>query len=367
MTDVVIAHQTITEGDAIGHDIMGMYDTLTELGYNTSLYTEYSFGRSSQLRQSSSQLRGILGKEDTILIYHHSIHWEAGEKAISNFRGKIIFRYHNITPPDFFRSFSDSHYYKCSMGIEQTKRLINRHKNAVWWSASEFNNTDLKEMGLEPNKCVVVPPFNVVEELDGVEPNFNLIDLIIDNKNNNVLFVGRVAPNKGHTHLIETINAYKNMFDSNVHLWIVGALDNDNSRLYNEHLKAQIRKNGLDDDITFLGKQPIENLKAYYLGCDEFLCTSEHEGFCVPIIEAQKLMLPVITLGNTALSETVGKNQIVLKNMNYDYAASAVFTLYTEEKIRKFCRKYGLINYDSRFTNAVIKERFVSALNNFLR
>jgi glycosyltransferase involved in cell wall biosynthesis len=367
MTDVVIAHQTIAEGDAIGHDIMGMYDTLTELGYNTSLYAEYSFGRSSHLRRSLSQLKGILGKEDTILIYHHSINWEAGEKAISNFNGRTIFKYHNITPPDLFRSFSDLHYHSCSLGIEQTKRLIDGHKNAIWWGDSEFNNADLKKMGLESNKYVVVPPFNLIDELDRVEPNFKVINSIIDNKKNNVLFVGRVAPNKGHTHLIKTINAYKKMFDSNVHLWIVGALDNDNSRLYNEHLKALIRNYGLDNDITFLDKQPIENLKAYYLGCDEYLCTSEHEGFSVPIIEAQKLMLPVITLGNTALSETVGKNQIVLKNMDYDYAASALFTLYTEEKIRKFCRKHGLINYESRFTNAIIKEKFISTLNNFLR
>jgi glycosyltransferase involved in cell wall biosynthesis len=212
----------------------------------------------------------------------------------------------------------------------------------------------------------VVPPFNVIDELDGIEPNFNLIDSIVNNKKNNILFVGRVAPNKGHMHLIETINAYKNMFDSNVHLWVVGALDTDNCKLYNEQLSALIKKHGLDNDITFSGKQPIENLKAYYLACDEFLCTSEHEGFCVPIIEAQKLMLPVISLGGTALSETVGKNQIILKNTDYDYAASALFTLFTDENIRKFCRNYGLINYNSRFTNAAIKEQFIYALNDFM-
>jgi glycosyltransferase involved in cell wall biosynthesis len=364
MTDVVIAHQTIAEGDAIGHDIMGMYDALNELGYNASLYAEYCFGRPCQLRRSSSKLRSILSKDDTILIYHHSIHWEAGEKVISKFKGKVIFKYHNITPPDFFRKFSDLHYYRCSRGIEQTKRLIEEHKNAIWWADSKFNNADLTRIGLEPDKCVVVPPFNLIDELDAIEPNFDLIDSLISNKKNNVLFVGRVAPNKGHTHLIETINAYKNTFDSNIHLWIVGALDNDNSRPYNDHLKNLIKEHGLDNDITFLDKQPIENLKAYYLGCDEFLCASEHEGFCVPIIEAQKLNLPVIIFWNTALSETVGRNQIVLKSRDYNYAASALYTVYTEEKIRKFCRKYGFFNYESRFKNSAIKEIFISALNN---
>lgn len=365
MTDVIIAHQTIVEGDAIGHDIVGMCQTLSELGYNTRLYAEYCFERISHLKLSSSQLRSMLGKEDTILIYHHSIHWESGEKAISNFKGRLIFRYHNITPPEFFLGFSDLDYCKCSSGIKQTERLIVKHQNAIWWGASEFNIKDLQKLGLSPKKCLVVPPFNVIDELDDIEPNFNLIYSIINNEKNNILFVGRVAPNKGHIHMMETINAYKRMFDSNVHLWIVGSLDNDNCSRYNSKLRGLIEKHGLDNHITFVGKQPIENLKAYYLACDEFLCLSEHEGFCVPIIEAQKLMLPVITFGGTALSDTAGENQIILKKMDYNYAASALFTVFSEKGVRRFCQKNGLNNYNSRFTNAAIKEKFVSALKAF--
>ena len=131
MTDVIIAHQTIVEGDAIGHDIVGMCQTLSELGYNTRLYAEYCFERISHLKLSSSQLRSMLGKEDTILIYHHSIHWESGGKAISNFKGGLIFKYHNITPPDFWAS--RIWIIKCSSGIKQTERLIVKHQNAIWW------------------------------------------------------------------------------------------------------------------------------------------------------------------------------------------------------------------------------------------
>ncbi len=360
MENIIIAHQTITDGDAIGHDIMGMYDLFTSLGYKVYICGEYCFEH-----LKSAQIKPINIKQfsvDDLLIYHHSIHWKEGERLLSNFKGKIIFRYHNITPPYYFRGFSDIHYQKCLQGIEQTKAFINLYNNSLWLGASEFNCLELHDHGLNPKMSLVVPPFNLLDNLKDVYPNFRVIDELIGSYENNVLFVGRVAPNKGHYHLIKTIKTYKDMYDSKIHLWIIGALDN-NCRPYNEYISKLILKSGLGKNISMTGKVSIEDLKAYYLACDEFLCMSEHEGFCVPLIEAQKMLLPVITYGGSALEETAGKNQIVMNDFDYEFAAAALYTIFSDEKVRTFCNIHGIQNCTSRFSSNVIKNKFISALN----
>jgi len=358
---IAIAHQTIADGDAIGNDIIGMYYTLINEGYNVGLISEHSSDILKKYQMSSANVDNFIEITDSLLIYHHSIHWEFGETLLERFKGKIIFKFHNITPPQFFKDFSSIHYEKCRQGIEQTRRFINEYKDSVWWGDSSFNSTQLRQIGLKHDEIITVPPFNRLDAIEKIEPNYKIIDDLIKNNANNVLFVGRVAPNKGHIHLINIIKEYKENYDSNIHLWILGPIDHNHLKIYLNKLSILIKKYGLDRNISFVDKKPEIDVKAYYLGCDEFLCMSEHEGFCVPIIEAQQLMLPVITFGGTALSETTGKNQIILDSFDYAFAASALFTLYTDEKVRKFCKKHGRINVDSKFSSEKIKKQFMSA------
>ena len=362
MANIIIAHQTITDRDAIGHDILGMYEALIEQGHDVYACCEYCLGKAKYLPTASSVNKNLFKDKDSIIIYHHSIFWEEGDKILSEFKGRKFFKYHNITPSEYFIDFSDINYQKCKDGIEQTKRLVRRFKDSHWICDSEFNRQDLFRHGLRSDRCSIVPPFNVLEDLEKQEPNFQLIESLIDNNSNNVLFVGRVSPNKGHIHLINTIKRYKDIYDSNIHLWVVGSMDR-NSQKYNNGLNKMIEKYKLEDDITFTDSQPIENLKAYYLACDEFLCFSEHEGFCVPIIEAQKMMLPVVTYAESALTDTVGKNQIILNDLDYTFAASALYTIYKEEKIQDFCRHNGMLNVNRRFSNDVIKDKLLKYMD----
>jgi glycosyltransferase involved in cell wall biosynthesis len=357
---IAIAHQTITDGDAIGNDIMGMYNTLIDEGYNVGLLSEYSADSLKKYQMNSASTNNFFETPDSILIYHHSIYWEFGERILEKCKGKIIFKFHNITPTRFFKDFSSLHYEKCLQGIEQTKRLINAYKNCPWWGDSSFNSFLLQQIGLKSDHITTVPPFHRLDALEKIEPSYKIIDDLIRNNNNNVLFVGRVAPNKGHIHLINIIKTYKENYDSNIHLWVLGPIDHDQLQLYFNQLSVLIKKYGLEKNISFIDKKPETDIKAYYLGCDEFLCMSEHEGFCVPVIEAQQFMLPVVTYGGAALRETAGINQIIMDSFDYPFAASALFTIFTDEKVRNFCKKHGRINVDSRFSSEKIKNKFLS-------
>jgi len=362
---IAIAHQTITDGDAIGNDILGMYESLINEGYEVGLISEYSSENMKKYHMNTESVQNFLKTSHSILIYHHSFYWEFGENILKNCKGKIIFKFHNITPAHFFKDFSNIYYENCLQGIEQTQRFVNSYQNCIWWGDSTFNSVQLQQSGLKSDLSDTIPPFNQLNALETIEPNYKIIDDLISNNCNNVLFVGRVAPNKGHIHLINIINIYKKNYDSDIHLWILGQIDHNHLKKYNNQLYVLIKKYGLERNISFIDKKSENDVKAYFLACDEFLCMSEHEGFCVPIIEAQKFMLPVVTYGGTALRETARTNQVILDSFNYPFAASALFTLYTEEKVKTFCKKHGLMNVNSRFSPEQIRNRFISAFERF--
>lgn len=358
---IAIAHQTITDADAVGNDIMGMYHILKNHGYETSLISEYFSDNIRDLQMNTGNIHNFIENENSILIYHHSIFWEFGEKLLEKFKGNLIFKFHNITPPHFFKDYSQSDYQKCAQGIEQTKKFVTYYNDDPWWVDSTFNSVQLQQTGVKKDRITVVPPFNRLDVLEKIEPNFKIIEGLIKNESNNVLFIGRVAPNKGHIHLINIIKTYKENYNSNINLWILGPIDHNPHNSYYPQLSVLIKKIGLENNISFLDKLPEMDVKAYYLGCDAFLCMSEHEGFCLPIIEAQRLLLPVVTYGGSALRETTGENQIILDAMDYSLAASALFTLYNNENVRNFCKKYGRINVDSRFSSEKNCTKFFSA------
>jgi glycosyltransferase involved in cell wall biosynthesis len=358
---IAISHQTIVDGDAIGNDILGMYSILRNHGYDVGLIAENLTEDLKDFQLSSRQLDIFLENKDSILIYHHSVYWKYGEEILDKFKGKACFKFHNITPPHFFERYSSFYYEICLQGVKQTERLLKKFGYSFWWGDSDFNSHQLQAYGLKPELSITVPPFTHLEKLEVVDPNFSLIDSLISNGGNNVLFVGRVAPNKGHIHLMKTLRHYKENYDDNIHLWLVGSMDQQELKLYNMQLFDLIGKFNLRDSISFIDKISEKDLKSYYLSCDEFLCMSEHEGFCVPIIEAQKFNLPVVAYSGTALQETIGGNQITFDTFDYDFSASALYTVFSDEKIQDFCRKYGSENVSSRFSQDKIRNKFFAA------
>jgi glycosyltransferase involved in cell wall biosynthesis len=363
MKSVVIAHQTVIDGDAIGNDILGMYSCLKNEGYDVSIFADYYMGIFDSLKTERTRSLKAIREPNTIIIYHHSIFWEGGREFLLKCKGNIVFKYHNITPPVFFKKYSSLHFEKCTKGIEQTKEFIQTFSSAIWCSDSEFNSNDLMKQGAKKETIVTIPPFNQLQFLDQLEPDYDIISHLINNNKNNVLFIGRIAPNKGYIHLVNTISEYVQMYDGNIHLWMIGPFDNS-LESYIRELNIVIKKRNLQNNITFTGKLPVEQVKGYYLACDEFLCMSEHEGFCVPIIEAQKMMLPVIASGTSAVPETAGENQLLLSDFDYSFAASALYTLYTEKRIKRFFQKNGLKNVTERFSSTIIGSRFMKLIQN---
>ena len=357
---IVLTHQTVVNHDAIGNDIEVMCKFLSQK-HDCMVYAQNCLNKSLKYIDEESFYK-LLNDQNAVIIYHHSVFWEEGEAFLHKTRGKIVIRYHNITPPEFFAPYDSHSYSQCKLGREQTMRFAEEFPDAFWLVDSEFNSLDVSNVNKE--RLVVFPPLNKTEEWAKGLPDENLLSDLINSSDINLLFIGRVAPNKGHMFLLDVMNAYCTNYDTGIKLRIIGRFYDELSD-YNDTIKQRIVDYHIEDNVEFIGEINDALLSSYYLGSDFFICASEHEGFCVPIVESQFFGLPVIARYKGAVPETVGMNQITLREDPYDYAA-AIRLIYENSDYYCFLRNNGMDNYQSRFSMDILYSHFANIFENNL-
>ncbi|MFD0676215.1 MULTISPECIES: glycosyltransferase [unclassified Paenibacillus] len=361
--EVIILHQTFNDGDAIGHDIQGMYEVCNKNNIIVSVFCEYNQANPIYEVLSYKELKRKITSKNNILIYHHSIYWKLGENILREAKCRVIIRYHNITPPEFFEDYSDKYYKITSLGREQTKRLVREH-SFYWLSDSNFNNLEIIALGMNTEKTAVVPPFHKIEYMEEVKADSNLLNNLKKSTRTNVLFVGRVTTNKGHLNICKVAKSYLELYGDNITFWIVGGFDSEIENYYKE-LNRFIAKWSLQENVIFTQKVSINQLKSYFQGSDLFLCLSEHEGFCVPLIESQYNNLPIVAYDTTVISETMGNDQLFFNHFDEDLIASAIFKVISDKSVASYLIEKGQHNFCTRFTNEIISEQFINVINTF--
>jgi glycosyltransferase involved in cell wall biosynthesis len=221
---------------------------------------------------------------------------------------------------------------------------------------SMFNLRDAGVAG-RPGTAVV-PPFNNTEHWATVSPQPDLLERLVESSDINLLFVGRLAPNKGLDFLLEIVADYVQRYDRRIALHLVGKRDGSLAAFY-DYLDGMVLRHGLEDVVHWHGEVEDSVLLSYYLGSDFYLNCSQHEGFCVPIVEAQSLHLPVLSRRSGISSETLQDDQLMLGEDVSEYSA-AIHLLSRPEQApsREFLRAAGLANYEIRFRNTVIEILF---------
>jgi glycosyltransferase involved in cell wall biosynthesis len=188
-------------------------------------------------------------------------------------------------------------------GRAQTAKLVDRFDRYI--ADSEFNADELRAMGAADVRAV---PVIIDYSRFDISPDRNV--LAQRSRTANVLFVGRVSPSKGILALIDVFEAYL-CFDPGAHLTIVGRYDTRDA--YYQAVVDAIRDRRLRRVVTLAGVVDEAALLAYYQTADIYLSLSEHEGFCVPVVEAMFFDVPVVALGTTAVPETVGAGGLLIE------------------------------------------------------
>ncbi|HEX3745608.1 MAG TPA: glycosyltransferase [Bryobacteraceae bacterium] len=349
----VIMHESVVEYDAIGRDIIEMYNIL-DRRHRCYLYAEHLIGIAEKKRIVRSELDLLISQPSTAIVYHLSNYWKEGEDILERAVGPIVIKYHNITPPSCFK-FHEPYWRACLQGREQTLRYFYKFPRAHWLADSAFNFTELG-LGDAAGRTAVLPPFPTMTQSRGAQPYGALLRSLVESTELNILFSGRIVPNKGHKLLVRVLSEYVKRYGRNVRLNIVGKLDST-CQSYYDAVQAAIAAAGLADLISFLGSLTDSDLLAYYLGSDAYLCCSDHEGFCVPIVESQYCRLPVVAKAKAAIPETVGPGGLLFGEDPVPYAI-ALHRLHTDDGFRQNVVRAGYANYSLRFNQPGIEASF---------
>ena len=353
MPSIVIATPSLVPNDAVGNDVLIQKKYLEQSFFKPPvyLYAENIHSSYSQYCISEKEVLDHLSCRSNTLIYHHSVYWPKIDSIIKLAHASVVMKYHNITPDRFFRDYDKLAAYFCAMGRQQTRSLLPLCTGGVL-SDSEYNAAEVNEIGEYLPRSFVIPPFVKFEELECEEPCNDLLAALQKNTAIKLLFVGRVAPNKGHRHLVKALARYIELFGNDIELNIVGGKSPGLVDYYLE-LEELIGSYGIGEHINFLDHLAYDELLAYYQGSDIFLCLSEHEGFCVPILEAQKMSLPVVAVDCGAVKDTLGEGQLCFDDFDYDVLATAINEVCKREGLKQSLIKAGhenILRYDASVT-----------------
>jgi len=214
---------------------------------------------------------------------------------------------------------------------------------------SQFNADDLTERGMTHTTVVGLPapaptPSSSSESTTG-------------HSRPTVLFVSRIAPNKGIHDLIAGAAVLKELIPD-VEFRFVGG---QTSQRYNEALTGFVESMDLESTVTFTGRISAERLESEYRRADLFCCLSDHEGFGLPLLEAMSRGLPVVAYDAAAVAETIGNAGLVLSDKAPHIVATALERVLDDPELRSLMRSRGYQHVTARSEERVA-EQFEAAL-----
>lgn len=315
-------------GDAITNDILEIDARLKAWGYESRIYAEHIEGCLSHAGLPHAEYKPFLDERDDVLIYHYSLYTSNLELYRRSQQRKLVI-YHNITPPEFFHGYHRDMEVICRIGRQALPQLQGCDLAVA---DSDYNRRELVEAGIPADRTDVLPPFVNLASLLGAEHDPALASRLDEPGTANLLFVGRVAPNKALEELIKVVYFYRQAIDRRVRLWLVGTMP---VPVYARFLEKLILRLGLAGVVELAGQVSLSALKTYYQAADLFLCASQHEGFGVPLVESMAFDLPVLARSSTAVPDTLGQAGVLFHGSDCGAIAETAHLLLTDDALRR--------------------------------
>ncbi|QLJ52190.1 MAG: Glycosyltransferase involved in cell wall bisynthesis [Candidatus Fermentimicrarchaeum limneticum] len=341
-------HQTtphLDTNDAIGNYITNIQKILIEMGFGSEVYTETNAAGLSSKTKNFRKLKDT----DGIILHHFSIGCEMN-RFINSLPNKKIIVYHNITPPEFYLPYDVNVAYICKLGLDQLKKFKNNVIGSI--ADSEFNKRNLQEFGFEKIRVLPIPvDFNSLR----TPPNPEYYERFNDGCTN-FLFVGRVVPNKKFEDVIRVFHYYNKYINSESRLLLVGSIQ---LRPYHEYLITLSKKLSIHKNVVFTDKISLSKMIACYKASDDLLCMSEHEGFCIPLLESMFFRIPIVAYNSTAVPYTLGDAGVLVNKKDYEQIAELINIINSDKSLRrKIIKKQTerLKFFDYRKTKATFKK-----------
>lgn len=343
------------EPGAVGAHMLEVQGLARELGFESEVFAEHVHptlhGSGRDYRDYG---RRVPSASQDVLLYQTAIGSPVAD-FVSERPETIAVNYHNITPARFFAPWEPSIVPGLLWGRAQLAAMAPR--SSIGIAVSRYNQSELDELGYRSTTVVPVLVDLASFDLETDEPTMDRLRTR-SRQSAAWLFVGRVAPNKAQHDLIRAFALYQRVFDPHAVLRIVGG---SSSTAYLVALKALIGALGLEDSVDLTGSIGGGELAAHYRAADVFVCVSEHEGFCVPLLEAMHHRLPIVAYGAAAVPETLGAGGLCLPGKAPALVAGAVDRVLRDRALRAHLSAAAAARL-AEFELPVTRGRMASAL-----
>ena len=322
-----VIHQVLPNlgfGDAISNHAIFIRDSLRAKGHTSEIYVRFI---DPKVSHECTVFSPELIPDADAIIYHHSVGTELTPHVIAH-RGPKLLIYHNITPADFFEPFSPAFAQILRDGREALHELAPSFPNSA--GDSDYNAQELRACGFRDPKVL---PIAVEPAKWAAAPDPNLMESLQDGRTN-ILFVGRISPNKKQDQLVEAFSYYLRL-DPSARLILVGVAEDHDA--YVAHVRSTIQTLELDDAVWMPGTLEDSQLAACYRTADLFWCMSEHEGFCVPLVEAMWFDVPILAYRSSAIPETLSGSGLMLTNKEDVRATAAAAHVLLSDAVLNKC------------------------------
>ena len=311
-------------GDAIGDSARAVRAMLREMGHDSELF---ALTIDDDLRGDVLPFSDAAARAGDATIFHFALPSPMTE-AFAQLAGVKILQYHNITPAAFFAPYDAGLFRLAALGRRELATLAGRVDLAL--GDSDFNRRELEALGF--GRTAVMPIAVNTARITGA-PRRPALDRILGDGLINILFVGRIVPNKRIEDHIRLAEMYKRYIDSYYRFIFVGRYDG--LPRYYAQVRALIDEyEMLPDRFWFTGPVPDEDLAAFYHWSDAYVSLSEHEGFCVPLVEAMAADVPIVAYAAGAVPETLGGAGLLFSPKDLEVAAELLGSVVYDRDVR---------------------------------
>ena len=322
--------------DAIGAHAVQVQRVLRSLGVESGIYAADAHREVRRSVQPYRELPAPRPGEPTWLLYQCSTGSPVADWLLHRPERKLS-NYHNITPASFFEPWEPHVGAELLEARRQLDLLAPATELGI--ADSAFNEAELQAVGYGATTVVPILLDTATFDHEVDRAALDRFEAPRARGGADWLFVGRVAPHKAQHDLVKAFAAYRTAFDPRARLHVVGG---PSSHAYWTALGRFVEALGLADAVDLAGSVPPGELAARYRVADVFVCVSEHEGFCVPLLEAMHHEVPIVAYGAAAVPETLGPAGLALDDKSPATVAAAVHRVLTDAPLRASLVAAGL-------------------------
>lgn len=323
----MIVHQWVPaahRGDAIGDSARRVRDLLREMGHASEVF---ALTIDEDLRNEVRSFGDSAARTGDVTIFHFALPSPMTAEFARLPKGRVL-QYHNITPPHFFAPYDAGIFRLAALGRDDLKTLVGQSDRAL--GDSEFNRQELEAMGFDNTG---VFPIAIDADRIANAPRRRALEQVLSDGKLNFLYVGRIVPNKKIEDHIRLAEHYKRYVDTEYRFIFVGKTDGVPQ--YYNMVRALIDEYRMPADrFIFTGPVDEADLATYYRTARVYISLSEHEGFCVPLLEAMSADVPVMAYASTAVPDTLGGAGVQFAPKDLEFAAELLVDLAYDERLR---------------------------------